>query len=121
MYPEKSSQKIFTKGRKNEFLVGLQKTPEFEHVIAFGVGGSDVEKLGKVDFRVCPFDKKEAMEFVDEFFKDLLINEKKVLVKILLKCCSLAKKFPEIKELDINPLVISNGKAIVLDSRIVFE
>ena len=107
--------------RGDEFLVGLQKTPEFGHVVAFGVGGSNVEKLRKVDFRVCDFDKKEAMEFVNEFFENLNIKHKKILVKVLLKCCSLAKKFPDIKELDINPLVISEGRAIVLDSRIVFE
>jgi succinyl-CoA synthetase beta subunit len=112
-------KEIVDKG--NEFLVGLQKTPEFGHVVAFGVGGSDVEKLGKVGFRVCDFDKKEAMEFVNEFFRNLSIKKKKILVKILLKCCKLSKKFPSIKELDINPLVISQGKAIVLDSRIVWE
>lgn len=107
--------------KKYEFLIGLQKTPEFGHVVAFGVGGSDVEKLGKVDFRVCDFDKKEAMEFVNEFFSKISIKEKKILVKVLLKCCSLAKKFPDIKELDINPLVISNSNPIILDSRIVWK
>lgn len=107
--------------RENEFLVGLQKTSEFGHVVAFGIGGSDVEKLKKVDFRICDFDKKEAMSFVDEFFEKLSIKEKKILVKVLLKCCNLAKKFPKIKELDINPLIISKGKGIVLDSRIVWE
>lgn len=109
------------KGRKNEFLIGLQRTSDFGHVVAFGVGGSDVEKLKKVDFRVCPFNKKEAINLIEEFFSNLSIKKKKILVKILLKFCVLAKKFPKIKELDINPLVISKNKAIVLDSRIVWE
>lgn len=109
------------KNKGAEYLIGLKKTPEFGHVVAFGVGGSDVEKLGKVDFRVCPYDKMEATTFVNEFFEKLDIKDKKILVKILLKFCKLAKKFPKIKELDINPLIISNGNAIVLDSRIVWE
>jgi len=117
--PEKSSTKIFTKG--NEFLIGVQKTADFGHVVGFGIGGSNVEKLKKVYFRVCPFDKKEALELINETFKNLLIEDKKILIGVLLRCCKLIKKFPKIKELDINPLVIFEGRAIVLDSRIVWE
>ncbi|MFC1666155.1 acetate--CoA ligase family protein [Nanoarchaeota archaeon] len=107
--------------KQNEFLLGLQKTNDFGHVIAFGVGGSDVEKLKKLSFRACPFNKKEALSLINEFFKNLNSKEKKLLIKTILKSCKLSKKFPQIKELDINPLVISNNKVIVLDSRIVFE
>lgn len=112
-------REIIDKGA--EFLVGLQKTPEFGHVIAFGVGGSDVEKLGKVDFRVCPIDKKDAMELIEENFWGLSFKDKKILVKVLFRFCKLAREFPQIEELDINPLVISKRGAVVLDSRIVFE
>lgn len=107
--------------RENEFLVGVQKTADFGHVVAFGVGGSNVEKIKKINFRVCPFEKKDALELVNENFNDLSREKKKVLVGVLLKCCKLVKRFPEIEELDINPLIISKGKGIILDSRIVFE
>ncbi|MCW8965580.1 MAG: acetate--CoA ligase family protein [Candidatus Pacearchaeota archaeon] len=106
---------------KEEFLVGIQKTPEFGHVIGFGVGGSDVEKLGKVSFRVCSFDDEDARDLVNDNYKDLSKDDKKVLVKVLLKFCKLVEKFPKIEELDINPLIISKRKAVVLDSRIVWE
>ena len=36
-----------------EFLLGIKKTPEFGYVVGFGKGGSKVEKMKKVDFRVC--------------------------------------------------------------------
>ncbi len=107
--------------RENEFLVGVQKTADFGHVVAFGVGGSNVEKIKKVNFRVCPFEKKDALELVNENFDNLSREKKKVLVGVLLKCCKLIKRFSKIEELDINPLIISKGKGIVLDSRIVFE
>lgn len=107
--------------RDKEFLVGLQKTSDFGHVVAFGIGGSEVEKLKKVDFRVCPFGKKDALDLINENFKTLDLKEKKILVRVLLRCCDLAKKFPNIKELDINPLIISKGKGIILDSRIAWE
>jgi succinyl-CoA synthetase beta subunit len=107
--------------KKNEFLIGVQKTADFGHVVAFGIGGSDVEKLGKINFRVCPFDEKDALELVEENFKNLSYDEKKILINVLIKICSLIKKFSNIKELDINPLVIHENKSIILDSRIVFE
>lgn len=112
-------KKMFTNGM--EFLVGIQKTADFGHVVAFGVGGSNVEKLKKVNFRVCNINKADALELINENFEKLEDNDKKILVNVLLKCCKLVKKFPKIKELDINPLVISKGKGIVLDSRIVFS
>jgi len=116
---DKSFSKISTRG--NEFLIGVQKTADFGHVVAFGIGGSDVEKLGKINFRVCPFDEKDALELVEENFKNLSYDEKKILINVLIKICSLIKKFSNIKELDINPLVIHENKSIILDSRIVFE
>lgn len=106
-----------------ELLVGIKKTPEFGHVVIFGAGGSDVEKLKDVSFRVCDFDKKDAREMIDEveFSKNLDEKEKKILVKVLLRMCKLVGKHRGISELDINPLIIHKGKEIILDSRIVWE
>ena len=61
-----------------EFLVGLKKTPEFGYVIAFGKGGSKVEKEKKVDFRVC------GVRGVEKLSKN------KEIQKLLLKLCGLS-------------------------------
>lgn len=90
-----------------EYLLGLKKTPEFDYVIAFGKGGSKVEKEKKVDFRVC------GVKGVEELSKD------KEIRKITDKLCKLDKE--KILELDINPLIIEKGKAIIVDSQIVFS
>ena len=89
-----------------EFLLGLKKTPEFGYVIAFGKGGSKVEKEKKVEFRVC------NVKGVEELIKDKSIR------LVLDKLCKLTNS--GISELDINPLIIEKGKALIVDSQIVF-
>lgn len=105
-----------------EFLLGVKKTPEFEHVVVFGTGGSKVEKEKDVSFRVCPLNKKE----INLMFKETKIAKnisKKLrfcLQENVLKLCDLVQKYPRISELDINPFVFSRGYGKVVDARIVW-
>ena len=102
-----------------EFLLGIKKTPEFGHVVAFGAGGVHTEELKDVSFRVYPFKKKEIRKMIEEvkISKDLEKESFKIIEKNILKLCKLIKKYPRIKELDINPLI----KGRVIDARIVFQ
>jgi len=102
-----------------EFLLGIKRTPEFGHVIAFGAGGIHTEKLMDVAFRVCPFNKKETRKMINEtnIAKDLDKKSSKIIEKNILKLCKLAKKHPRIKELDINPLI----QGSIIDARIVWH
>lgn len=106
-----------------EFLLGVKKTPEFNHVIAFGAGGIHTEKLKDISFRVCPFNKNQARKMIKEVKIAQNLNNKNsnLIVKDLLKLCSLVKKYPKIKELDINPLIVGTKSAIIVDARIVWE
>jgi len=90
-----------------EFLLGLKKTPEFGYVVAFGKGGTKVEKEKKVDFRVCGVKGIEGL------------SNNKNIQKIILKLCKLSNK--GIESLDINPLILEKGKAYIVDAQIVFE
>lgn len=104
----------------DEFLLGIKKTPEFGHVIAFGIGGIEVEKMKKVIFRVCPMEENEMENMIKEI-KNIKDENLDVVKKNIAKLCSLSEKYPNISELDINPLMLSKGKAIVVDARIVFD
>ena len=90
-----------------EFLLGIKKTPEFGYVVGFGKGGSKVEKMKKVDFRVCDVKR------VEDLSKNLGIR------RILLKLCKLSNL--GIESLDINPLILERGKPVIVDAQIVFE
>jgi hypothetical protein len=105
-----------------EILLGLKKTPEFEHVLAFGRGGSDAEQVKDVSFRVCPLEKNDFYEIINDtkIGKTLNNNEKETLIEVLKKLTNLSLKFPKISELDINPLFVKNKIYYVADARIVF-
>jgi hypothetical protein len=107
-----------------EFIVGLKKTPEFNIVIMLGAGGSNVEEKKDISFRICPIKEKDAEEMIKEL-KIYGSIEKKVnlglLKNIILKISRLAEKCQNIKELDINPLIINKKEAIIVDVRISFE
>jgi len=104
-----------------ELILGLKHTPEFGLVIMLGAGGTDVEEKKDVSFRVPPITEKEAEEMIKELkicnqIKDCNLKEIK---KCLFLLSNLAKENPNIKELDINPLIINKKEAVVVDARIL--
>ncbi len=110
------------------FLVGLKKDPTFNHVLAFGTGGIYTEVIKDVALRICPASINEIRKMMKETksYKILEgIRGKKLNIKavedLLLKTSELTKKYPNIQELDINPLVVNEKEAIVVDVRIVLD
>jgi succinyl-CoA synthetase beta subunit len=106
-----------------EFFIGIKKTPDFGHVVVFGKGGSDVENKRDVSFRVYPLDKNDIYEMIKEtkISKELSNKDVNLIYDNISKINSFIKKHPKIAELDINPLIISNGRAFVVDARIVSD
>jgi acyl-CoA synthetase (NDP forming) len=122
-------QEQVRKGR--EVLVGVNRDPQFGPLLVFGLGGIYVEVLKDVSFRLAPITRAEAREQIrairtfellrgvrGESPADLAAAE-----EIMLRVSQLVIDFPEIVEMDINPLVIHNqGEgAIVLDARIILQ
>ena len=109
-------------------ITGLKKDPTFGHVIAFGVGGIFTEIIKDVVFRVCPISKKDAIEMIKEIKAYKILEgtrgEKPVnfysLLRVLLALSELSKKYENIEELDINPLIVNEKNAKIVDARIVF-
>jgi len=106
-----------------EFLVGIKFTSDFGHVIAFGAGGSDVEEKKDVSFRVSGLERKDAFKMVKEVEGAKYLDKQNVgaIVEVVMKVSELVKKYPKIKEMDINPLMVSEGKAIIADARFVWN
>lgn len=110
-------------------LIGLKKDPSFGHVLVAGLGGIYTEIIKDVSMRVCPINKNEALEMLKELksYKILtgIRGKKKVninkIMDILTRVSNLPKKYPKIKELDINPLVVNHKDATIVDARIIFD
>ncbi len=112
-----------------ELIIGIKKDPSFGHAIMFGVGGVMVELLKDVSFRICPITNKDAEEMIDDLkAKDLLTGFRgsksvnlNLLKRILVKVSNIPLKNKNIKELDINPLIINDKHAFVVDARLELD
>jgi 4-hydroxybutyryl-CoA synthetase (ADP-forming) len=114
-----------------ETILGASLDPTFGPVIMFGLGGIYVEVLKDVVFRVAPIDEREAINMVESIKTIKLLkgvrgekpSDLKAIADSLQRLSQLLVDFPEIKEFDINPLlVLEEGKgARVVDSRIILK
>lgn len=112
-----------------EVLVGMNKDPQFGPLVTFGLGGIYVETLKDVTFRVAPFSPTEAKEMLSEIRAHAILDgvrgkpamDKDAIVDTLLRIGQLVQDFPEIAELDINPLMVypRDQGAIAIDMRLV--
>ncbi|MDQ4050140.1 MAG: acetate--CoA ligase family protein, partial [Thermoproteota archaeon] len=114
-----------------ETILGASQDPTFGPVIMFGLGGIYVEVLKDVVFRIVPIDEQEAMNMVESIKTIKLLkgvrgeksSDLKAISDSLQRLSQLVIDFPEIKEFDINPLlVLEEGKgARVVDARIILK
>jgi acetyltransferase len=114
-----------------EVLVGMNRDPQFGPLITFGLGGIYVETLKDVTFRVAPLSKEEARDMMNEIRAHALLDgvrgmppaDKEAIVDTLLRIGQLVLDFPEIVELDINPLMVyeENQGAIAIDMRLIMK
>lgn len=122
-------QQQVRKGR--ELLVGVNRDPQFGPLVAFGMGGIYVEVLKDVAFRLAPITREEAHSQIREIRTFPLLRGVRgdlpadiaAAEEVILRVSQLVTEFPEIVEMDINPLVVHNqGEgAIVLDARIILQ
>jgi len=104
-----------------EYLLGIKLTKEFGHKIAFGIGGVNVEKIKRIAFRVSPVDEKDIIDMIKEVKISLKKETLNAIRRNMIKLCNFSKKYPNLKELDINPLIVENGKASIVDARMLFD
>jgi len=114
-----------------EILVGMNRDPQFGPLVTFGLGGIYVEVLKDVTFRVSPFTIRDAEMMLKEIRTHALLDgvrgeppvDKATIVDTLLRIGQLVQDFPEITELDINPLIVypEGQGGIAIDMRLVLS
>ncbi|RLA90828.1 MAG: acetyl-CoA synthetase [Deltaproteobacteria bacterium] len=111
-----------------ECIIGVIDDPQFGHVIMFGTGGIFVEILNDVSFRLIPINEIDAEEMIKEIKGYNILKgyrgikgDLKTLKNILIKVSNLVINFPEIKEIDLNPIFTSSSSTVVSDARIRIE
>lgn len=112
-----------------ETIIGATTDISFGKVLMFGLGGIYVEVLKDVAFRVAPVSKPEVDKMIHEINSFPLLmgvrgeNRKDInaVIEAIFNIGILVDRFPEITELDVNPLVVYEDGAKVLDARITIE
>ncbi len=113
---------------KREFVAGLFRDPNFGPVVAFGLGGVFTEALNDVAFKLAPLNEADAEDMVAQIrSKDLLgpfrgeaAADRDMLKRMILALSQMALDFPQIKEVDINPLIIQpDGRPVAVDGLII--
>ena len=112
-----------------EVIVGAIKDPQFGQTVMFGLGGIFVEVLKDVNFRIAPLSADDAKEMITELkaypllkgFRNMPPADIDALVGILCSTSRLVLDNPEIKELDLNPVLAYQKGAKTVDARIILE
>jgi acetyltransferase len=114
-----------------EVIIGMNRDPQFGPLLMFGLGGIYVEALKDVTFRVAPVDRREATEMLGEIRSYNLLRgvrgEKQAdlaaIADTIVRISQLVSDFPEIVELDINPLMVFEaGRGVVgIDMRLALN
>ncbi len=112
-----------------EVIVGITHDRTFGHMLMFGLGGIYVEALRDVSFRIVPATDVDMREMIEEIRTFSLLSgvrgEEPVDIEAvedaLARLNQLVTDFPEVEELDINPLIVRSKGAVALDARIIIH
>jgi acyl-CoA synthetase (NDP forming) len=112
-----------------EVIIGVSKDPQFGPVIMFGLGGVLVEVLKDVSFRIVPVTKRDASEMIEEIkgypilqgYRGQEAADIPSLEELIVKVSQFVEQNPQVKELDLNPILAYKDGAVAVDARIILE
>jgi len=124
-----SLQKMIIAGEKVEMILGIKRDPVFGTILMVGIGGTNAELLNDRTIGFPPLNEALARQMIDSLKMCPLINgyrgsvplKKEKLIEIMIRLSYLAADFPEITELDINPLLLTSDDCVALDARLAFD
>jgi acyl-CoA synthetase (NDP forming) len=112
-----------------ELVIGMIRDPQFGPMLMFGLGGTSVEILKDVAFRITPLTRQDAGDMIRQIKGYRLLEgyrgqppvDIEYLEEMLMKLSAFVEENPEIKEMDINPLFAYRKGAVAVDARIIVD
>jgi acetyltransferase len=110
-----------------EVIVGTSHDPQFGPVIMFGLGGVFVEVMRDVAFRTLPLSVEDAHAMIDDIrgrqvfagVRGLPAVDIPALTRLLMAVSGLALTYPEIAEIDLNPVILHADGFSIVDVRMI--
>lgn len=112
-----------------ECIIGVTRDPQFGPTVMFGLGGVFVELFQDVSFRVAPFDREVALEMIQETRAYRVLQglrgeapkDIEGLAELLVQVSRLAARYPQIREIDLNPVRVYEKGYRILDARVLLD
>lgn len=107
-----------------ELIAGVHHDEQFGPTVMLGIGGILAEALADVAFRLVPLTRVDAEELIDDLASQRLLDElrgeppvdREALVRVITGLAALAETHPEIRSVDLNPLIVVDGRPIAVDA-----
>ena len=112
-----------------EIIIGTKYDDQFGPVIMYGLGGILVEIIKDVSFRVLPITRSAAKKMIEQTKSFPILNgargkpplDQKAIRKLLMLCSEIAVAYPDIEEMDLNPVIVHEKGLSVVDARIILK
>ncbi len=112
-----------------EVIIGTKNDDQFGPIIMFGLGGILVEVVKDVSFRVLPVTEKWAESMINEIKSSAILDgvrgrppcDKKAIAKLIGKVSEVIEAYPEIHEMDLNPVIVHEEGLSIVDARIILS
>jgi len=116
------------KGQR-ELVIGLTRDPQFGPCVMFGLGGIFTEILKDISFRVAPLEERDALEMMQdikghkilEAVRGMEAADLNIFSNILIKVGQIGLENEHVKEIDINPVIISGNQPVAVDALVVLD
>jgi len=116
-------------GKGAEIIIGTTYDDQFGPVIMYGLGGILVEILKDVSFRVLPITRSAAKKMIEQTKSFPILNgargipplDQKAIRKLLMLCSEIVEAYPDIEEMDLNPVIVHERGLSIVDARVILK
>jgi acetyl-CoA synthetase (ADP-forming) len=114
---------------KRELVMGLSRDDQFGPCVMFGLGGIFTEILRDISFRKAPLDKNDALKMMREIkglkildaVRGMEAADTELLSNILINLGRIGLDIEQVQEIDLNPVILSGTKPVVVDALIILK
>ncbi len=116
-------------GEGVEVIIGTKNDDQFGPIIMFGLGGILVEVVKDVSFRVLPVSEDWATSMINEIKSAAILDgvrgrppcDKKAIARLIGKVSEVIEAYPEIHEMDLNPVIVHEDGLTIVDARVILS
>jgi len=112
-----------------ELILGAIRDPQFGPCVMIGIGGMMANLIEDTVFIVAPLNIQEALDAIGRLRTQILLNgfrntqpvDRNVIASLMVILCRIMMRYPRIREIDINPILVSGNSAVAVDATVVLN